>query len=270
MPGLPFPVIDPVAFPLGPLPIRWYGLAYVAGILLGWWLALRLIARPALFGGNVPPSRRDFDDFILWVAVGIILGGRIGFVVFYNPLHYLENPLEIPQVWQGGMAFHGGAAGLALAAYLFARVRKLSFLTLMDIVAAVAPIGIFFGRIANFINDELWGRVTTVPWAVAFPRGGYLPRHPSQLYEAVLEGIVLLAVLMWLVYRRRAFATPGLATGVFVAGYGAARFIVEFFREPDVQLGYLAGGLTMGQFLSAPMVAVGIAVIVWARRRVLA
>lgn len=265
--ALTFPVVDPVALPLGPISIRWYALAYVAGILIGWWLAARLVTREALFGAARPPTRRDLDDLILWIALGIVLGGRIVFVLFYNLPYYIENPIEIPQVWHGGMAFHGGAAGIALAAYLFARTRSLSFLTLMDVVAAVAPVGIFFGRIANFVNDELWGRVTDVPWAVLFPRGGYLPRHPSQLYEAVLEGLVLFLVLMWLVHRRRALATPGLVTGVFVLGYGIARFIVEFFREPDPQLGYLAFGLTMGQILSAPMILAGLALVVWARRR---
>jgi phosphatidylglycerol:prolipoprotein diacylglycerol transferase len=268
MTALPFPVIDPVALQLGPILIRWYALAYVAGIVIGWWLARRLLLQEALFGTRQPPSLRDLDDLIFWIAIGIVLGGRLAFVLFYNLPYYLENPIEIPQVWRGGMAFHGGAAGLALATYLFARARGFSFLTMMDVVAAVAPIGIFFGRIANFVNDELWGRVTDVPWAVAFPRGGFLPRHPSQLYEAALEGVVLFAVLMWLVHRRRALAAPGVVSGVFVAGYGLARFVVEFYREPDAQLGYLAFGLTMGQYLSLPMILAGLLIVLWVKRRV--
>jgi phosphatidylglycerol:prolipoprotein diacylglycerol transferase len=265
--AIPFPAFDPVAIELGPLVIRWYALAYVAGILLGWRLALRIAGRPELFGAARPPSQRDLDDMVLWAALGIIIGGRIGFVLFYNLGHYVENPLEIPQVWKGGMAFHGGAAGMIVAAWLFARSRGLSFLSLIDVIAAVAPIGLFFGRVANFINGELWGRVTDVPWAVIFPFAGPLGRHPSQLYQAGLEGLALFALLLWLVYARRALATPGVVGGAFLAGYGAARFVGEFFREPDAQLGYLVGGLTMGQLLSLPMIAVGLAAIVIVRRR---
>jgi len=265
--ALPFPAIDPVLIEIGPFAVRWYALAYVAGLLIGWWLAGRLVSRPALFAPHTPPSRADMDDMLLWAALGVVLGGRIGFVLFYNLDHYLANPLEIPQVWRGGMAFHGGAAGLMVAAYVYARVKGLSFLTLMDVLSTVAPIGIFFGRIANFINGELFGRVTEVWWAVQFPRGGFLPRHPSQLYEAVAEGILLFALLIWLVLARGVYRTPGVATGVFVAGYGIGRFVCEFWREPDPQLGFLIGGLTMGQLLSAPMIAAGALLVAWAARR---
>lgn len=265
--ALPFPAIDPVLIELGPFPVRWYALAYLAGLLLGWWLAQRLIARNDLFAASGPPKLAQLDDFLLWAAIGIVCGGRLGFVLFYNLGYYLENPLEIIQPWRGGMSFHGGAAGLMVATYLFARRQALPFLTLMDVVTAVAPVGLFFGRIANFINGELYGRVSDVPWAILFPRGGYLPRHPSQLYEAALEGLVLFIVLMVLVFRVRALRWPGVIAGVFLAGYGVARSIVEFFREPDAQLGYLAGGLTMGQILSLPMILCGVIIVIWAARR---
>lgn len=266
--ALPFPAFNPTLWEYGPFAIRWYALAYIAGLVIGWWLAIRLCERPRLFEPRTPPSRSDVDDMLLWAAIGIVLGGRLGFVLFYDLDNYVAHPLDIPQIWKGGMSFHGGAAGMAIATWLYTRARKISFLTLMDVLISVAPIGLFFGRLGNFINGELYGRVSDVPWAVLFPRGGYLPRHPSQLYEAGLEGILLFTLLMVLVARFRAFATPGLISGVFLAGYGVARFIVEFFREPDAQLGYLIGGLTMGQLLSAPMILAGIGVIVWARRRV--
>jgi len=265
--ALPFPAIDPVLIELGPFPVRWYALAYLAGLLLGWRLAQRLIARNDLFAASGPPKLAQLDDFLLWAAIGIVCGGRLGFVLFYNLDYYLENPLEIIQPWRGGMSFHGGAAGLMVATYLFARRQALPFLTLMDVVTAVAPVGLFFGRIANFINGELYGRVSDVPWAILFPRGGFLPRHPSQLYEAGLEGLVLFIVLMVLVFRVRALRWPGVIAGVFLAGYGVARSIVEFYREPDAQLGYLAGGLTMGQVLSLPMILCGVIIVIWAARR---
>ena len=265
--ALPFPAIDPVLIELGPFPVRWYALAYLAGLLLGWWLAQRLIARNDLFAASGPPKLAQLDDFLLWAAIGIVCGGRLGFVLFYILDYYLENPLEIIQPWRGGMSFHGGAAGLMVATYLFARRQALPFLTLMDVVTAVAPVGLFFGRIANFINGELYGRVSDVPWAILFPRGGFLPRHPSQLYEAGLEGLVLFIVLMVLVFRVRALRWPGVIAGVFLAGYGVARSIVEFYREPDAQLGYLAGGLTMGQVLSLPMILCGVIIVIWAARR---
>lgn len=265
--ALTYPVIDPVAIQIGPLGIRWYALAYIAGILIGWWYVRRLVECNRLWGGLARPTAVELDDFVLWATVGIVLGGRIGYVLFYNPMHYLSNPSEIPKLWMGGMAFHGGFLGVAVATALFTRRRSFSMLTLFDLVAAQAPIGLFFGRIANFINGELWGRAGDVPWAMVFPHGGPEARHPSQLYEAGLEGILLLAILAHLVFRTGVMRRPGVLAGLFVTGYGLARFIVEYFREPDVQLGYLAGGFTMGQFLSLPMVFGGVALAVWAWRR---
>lgn len=264
--ALPFPVIDPVALELGPVVIRWYALAYVVGILLGWWLARRYVANAGLWGAVNRPTEAEIDDFILWVTLGIILGGRLGFVIFYNPAFYAANPVEIFKVWNGGMSFHGGLIGATLAILLFARGKAFSAWSLFDIVAAVAPIGIFFGRVANFVNAELWGRVTDVSWAMVFPGTDGLPRHPSQLYQAALEGVGLFVLATILVWVFRKFKSPGFITGAFVVGYGIARFVVEFAREPDAQLGYLIGGLTMGQLLSLPMVALGIGIILWARR----
>ncbi|OLP57182.1 prolipoprotein diacylglyceryl transferase [Rhizobium rhizosphaerae] len=265
---LPFPQIDPVIVAIGPLKIHWYGLAYVAGILVGWRYARMLLATPRLWRRDTPPASLEaIDDFILWVAAGIVLGGRIGYVLFYDFAAVVENPLRALQIWNGGMSFHGGLLGTTLAMVLFARKRAIPMWSLFDIVAAVVPIGLFFGRLGNFINGELWGRITDVPWAMVFPTGGPFARHPSQLYEAGLEGIVLFIVLAVLIYRGRALKTPGLIAGVFVTGYGLARIVVENFREPDAQLGYLLGGwLTMGMLLSLPMVAAGLWAI-WRARR---
>ena len=265
--ALPFPAIDPVIFEVGPFALRWYALAYIAGIVLGWLYAARLAQEARLWPGAAPVSRAALDDFVTWATLGIVLGGRIGYVLFYNPAYYLENPLEVFAVWQGGMAFHGGFVGIAVAMLLFARANKIPFLSLTDLVAAAAPVGLFFGRLANFINEELYGRPTDVPWAVVFPSAGPEPRHPSQLYEAALEGLVLFLVLRVLTHRLGALGRPGLVTGTFMAGYGIARFTVEFFRMPDEQLGYLAGGLTMGQYLSLPMILVGLATAAYARRQ---
>ena len=264
---LPFPAIDPVAIQIGSFGIRWYALAYVAGILIGWWYVRRLVSIDRLWGGLARPSALDLDDFVLWATLGIVLGGRIGYVLFYNFDHYLAHPAEIPQLWTGGMAFHGGFLGVVVAMGLFTRKRPFSLLTLFDVIAAQTPIGLFFGRLANFVNGELWGRAADVPWAMVFPHGGPMARHPSQLYEAALEGVVLFAILAHLVFRTRILQRPGVLAGLFAAGYGAARFIVEFFREPDVQVGYLAGGITMGQLLSLPMVFAGLALATWAWRR---
>ncbi|WAC25671.1 prolipoprotein diacylglyceryl transferase [Ancylobacter sp. SL191] len=264
---LPFPNIDPVLIELGPFAIRWYALAYVAGLLIGWWMAKRLCERPALWGGRAPIAPEAFDDAVVWIAFGVILGGRIGYVLFYNLTYYIENPLQALTVWHGGMAFHGGFLGSILAMYLFCRKRGLAFMSMLDIAAAVVPIGLFFGRLANFINGELWGRPTDVPWAFVFPHGGPEPRHPSQLYEAGLEGLAIFIVLQ-LAIRAGALTRPGTIAGSFVFLYGCARIFVEFFREPDPQLGYLAGGwLTMGMLLSLPMLAAGLALIARARRR---
>ncbi len=256
--ALPFPAIDPVLVSFGPFVIRWYALAYIAGLLIGWWLVARKADQPPVPGMAWALTRVRVDDFLLWATLGVILGGRIGYVVFYQPAYYLAHPLDIFAVWQGGMSFHGGLAGVVTAIVLFCRAKSIAIFALGDLIALAAPIGLFFGRIANFINGELFGRAADVPWAVVFPRGGPAPRHPSQLYEAALEGLVLFAVLAALAHFAHARARPGLLTGAFFAGYGSARIIVEFFREPDVQIGYLAFGTTMGQWLSLPLIAIGV------------
>ncbi len=263
-----FPVFDPVAISIGPIAIRWYALAYIGGIVLGWIYARSLVKKERLWGGPVPITLVQLDDFILWVTIGIILGGRTGYVLFYNPTYFLQHPAEIFQLWNGGMSFHGGFLGCVAAVMVFARKNDISILSLGDITTAVAPIGILLGRIANFINSELWGRTadSSVPWAMVFPNGGPLPRHPSQLYEAGLEGILLFLVLAVMI-RMGALKRPGLILGSFIAIYGLARITGEFFREPDPQLGFLWGGLTMGMLLSVPMIIAGAILIVMARRR---
>jgi phosphatidylglycerol:prolipoprotein diacylglycerol transferase len=266
VPVIPFPAIDPVLISIGPFAVRWYALAYIVGIISGWFYARAIIASPRLWGGPAPLSVTDFDDFIIWITLGIILGGRIGYVLFYNFPHFATNPIEIVELWNGGMSFHGGVIGCVLAIVLFALHRGVPMLLLGDVTAAVAPIGLFLGRIANFINGELWGRATDVPWAMVFPHAGLLPRHPSQLYEAALEGVVLFIVVGLLV-RAGALKRPGVITGVFAIGYGIARIACEFFREPDVQLGFLWGGLTMGMLLCIPLVIAGIALLVVALQR---
>jgi phosphatidylglycerol---prolipoprotein diacylglyceryl transferase len=261
LPVIPFPAINPVLISIGPFSVRWYALAYIVGIIAGWFYARAIISSERLWNGPAPFTVIDFDDFVIWITLGIILGGRIGYVLFYNLPHFAENPIEILQLWNGGMSFHGGVLGCIVAIVLFAIRRRIPVLSLGDVTAAVAPIGLFLGRIANFINGELWGRPTNVPWAVVFPHGGPIPRHPSQLYEATLEGVVLFIVLAVLV-RFGALKRPGVVTGVFAIGYGVARIICEFFREPDVQLGFLWGGLTMGMLLCIPLILAGIAVLV--------
>ena len=266
--ALPFPAIDPVAIAIGPLAIRWYALAYVVGLLGGWYYARRLAANPSLWGDLRRPTLADIDDLIVWVALGVVLGGRIGYVLFYNFDVYLAQPSEMFAVWRGGMSFHGGFLGSILAILLFARRRNLSGLAMLDLAAVVVPIGLFFGRIANFVNGELWGRpAPDFPYAFVFPNGGQVPRHPSQLYEAFGEGLVLF-VLLALAVRRFGFRRPGLLGGMFVLGYAVARIVCEFFREPDAQLGYLFGGVTMGMLLSLPMALVGAVAIVLAARGV--
>lgn len=258
-----YPSIDPVAFQIGPLAIRWYALAYLAGLAVGWRMMLLQVRLP----GAVQMTREQVDDFLVWAIVGVILGGRLGYVLFYDPLQFLRDPLQIGQLWQGGMSFHGGLAGVAGAVAWYAWRRGLPFLALADVVASVAPVGLFFGRVANFVNAELWGRPSDVPWAMVFPGGGPEPRHPSQLYEAALEGIVLLVAVQvlyrWEPTRRR----PGTVTAAFFLGYGAARIAVEGFRAPDAHIGLLAGGSTMGQWLTVPMVLVGAMLLVRAWRR---
>jgi phosphatidylglycerol:prolipoprotein diacylglycerol transferase len=260
--AIAFPAIDPIALQVGPLAIRWYSLAYVVGIVAGWRFILRLAAR-----SPAGVERAMIDDFVLWATLGVILGGRLGFVLFYRPDFYFANPMEIPALWRGGMSFHGGLLGMVASVFLFARRRGVSALAFADLVCAAAPIGLFFGRIANFINGELYGRASDAPWAMVFPRGGPDPRHPSQLYEATLEGLVLFIVLAVLVYRFRALEKPGLVAGAFFLGYGIARFTVEFVREPDSYLGFLYAGATMGQLLSLPLIAAGAWLIHYAARR---
>ncbi len=265
MSGLPFPDIDPVAIEIGPLQIRWYALAYLAGLLLGWWLARRIVRRP---GWRI--TAEQLDDLLFYATLGIIIGGRLGYVIFYNPGYYLRNPVEILFLWEGGMSFHGGLVGVLVAVWWCARKHRLSLFEVGDVVAAVAPIGLLLGRIANFINGELWGRPTDLPWAVVFPHAGPEPRHPSQLYEAALEGLLLLLVLQYLAHRPRSRIGEGTLAGVFLLGYGLARIFVEFFREPDPQLGFLFGVITMGQLLSIPLVLAGIWLLLRARQRPLA
>jgi phosphatidylglycerol---prolipoprotein diacylglyceryl transferase len=263
---LPFPQFDPIAVSIGPFAIRWYALAYIVGIVLGWIYARKILRTERFWGGPAPITVAQFDDYVLWVTLGIILGGRTGYVLFYNLPHFIAHPLEMFQLWQGGMSFHGGFLGCVVAVLLFGWRNKIPVLSLGDVTSAAGTIGLLLGRLANFINGELWGRVTDVPWAFVFPTGGPLPRHPSQLYEAALEGVLLFAVLTLMV-RRGALRRPGLIIGTFAIGYGLARIFSEFFREPDPQLGFLWGGLTMGMLLSLPMIAAGIAFVLWALRR---
>ena len=293
--AIPFPDISPVIFAIElgglTLALRWYALAYVAGFLIAWATVAALMKRPALWpGGQAPMAPGLVEGLLTWVIVGVILGGRLGFVLFYHPGHYLQHPLEALAIWQGGMAFHGGLIGAAAAAYVFARRHAIPALSLADAMALAAPAGILLGRLANFINAELWGRPTTLPWGVIFPGPAAqdcpvafigpegCARHPTQLYEAGLEGLVLGLVLLWLVARRGALLRPGLSLGVFLAGYGLARLTVEIWREADAQfvtpdnpLGHVLrlgeAGLQMGQILSLPMIALGLGLVLWARRR---
>ncbi len=263
-----FPVFDPVAFAIGPFVVRWYALAYIGGIVLGWIYARALLKNEKLWGGPVPITLAQMDDFVLWVTIGIIVGGRTGYVLFYNPVFFVQHPTEILELWKGGMSFHGGFLGCVVAVIVFSRRNGLPILSLGDIVTAVGPIGLFLGRLANFINSELWGRPadSSVPWAMVFPNGGPVPRHPSQLYEAALEGVVLFTILAVMI-RMGALKRRGLILGSFIAIYGIARIIGEFFREPDPQLGFLWGGLTMGMLLSVPMIIAGAVIMVVAWRR---
>lgn len=289
---LNFPDLSPELFSISAFGIefalRWYALAYIAGILIAWRMAVMAVRRPALWPDQSPPLRPDqLEDLITWIILGVIIGGRLGFVLFYQPEYYLSHPLEILKVWQGGMSFHGGLLGVVIASLVFARRHSAPLLSLADLIAHTVPPGLLLGRLANFVNAELWGRPSELPWAVIFPgaaaqdcanvAAGLCARHPSQLYEAALEGVLLGLLLLWLVYRHGAFHWPGRIMGVFLAGYGASRFIVEFFRQPDAQfvsagnplgLAWHVGGygLTMGQILSVPMIAVGLWFALRARR----
>ncbi|MCF3931869.1 prolipoprotein diacylglyceryl transferase [Acuticoccus sp. M5D2P5] len=263
---LTFPTFDPVAISLGPVAIRWYALAYIAGILIGWMLARRIVSRPSLWGARPHPTVRDIDDLVTWVTVGVVIGGRLGFVLVYNPAYYLAHPGEALMLWQGGMSFHGGLTGVVVAVLLFSRVRHISPVAVLDVLSGVVPVGLFFGRIANFINGELWGRPSDAPWAMVFPGAGPEPRHPSQLYQALLEGLVLYIVIA-IAIRMGALRRPGLALGLFGGGYGIVRIIGEFFRMPDAQIGFLWGHVTMGMILSLPMVLIGAVIVAIALMR---
>ena len=276
LPAIPFAAIDPVLIEIGPLAIRWYALAYIAGILLAWFYVRKMVSNSKLWVGISRPTISDVDDFVIWATVGIIIGGRLGYVLFYNPLFYLSHPLEIAQIWKGGMSFHGGSAGILVAILWFAKRRNLNPWQFFDMLGAAAPIGLFFGRIANFINSELWGRLTDVPWGfiVGDSRldsllnpGQLVARHPSQLYEAFLEGLVLFLILFWLIFSKKKLSQPGFVGSAFIAGYGIFRIFCEFFREPDAQLGFLLPGTTMGMLLSIPMVIIGIYGMYWFTKR---
>lgn len=285
---IPFPNIDPVLIPIyGPIAIRWYALSYVAGLLLGWWYVLLLLKRPSLWAGSPfmgkPPATADqIGDLFVWITLGVIIGGRLGFVILYGvfycglagegapacfglPGAYLTDPLKIVAAWEGGMSFHGGLAGVVLALFLFCRSRKLDLAAVGDLIAAAVPIGLFFGRIANFINGELWGKITDVPWAMVFPNATPpgIPRHPSQLYEALLEGVVLFLILRVAMLRFEIHRKPGLVTAAFLTGYGLFRFLVEFFRDSESKLW---GWFSMGQALSLPMWAAAAFFLWWALR----
>ena len=253
------PNIDPIAFSIGPLAVRWYGLMYLAGFAAAWWLGLRRIAK-----GMAPVTRAQFDDLLFLAVLGVILGGRLGYVLFYKPGYYAAHPLEIFAVWQGGMSFHGGLLGVMGAMALAARRHRVDYLRLMDFVAPLCPLGLAAGRMGNFINGELWGRVTDVPWGMVFRGAGDAPRHPSQLYQFALEGVTLFVILYWFSSKPR---PRGLVSALFLIGYGVLRFIAEFAREPDAFLGYLALGMTMGQWLCVPMIALGIWLWAWSVRR---
>ena len=261
--ALDFPAIDPVVFAVGPLVVRWYALAYLAGFLLGWKYISYLISKHT---EHPKPDKLAIEDFVPWAVLGVILGGRVGYTLFYKSAYYLANPAEIFYVWQGGMSFHGGALGVILAMILFARFKKVPFLRLADLVCCAVPIGLFFGRLANFINGELYGRASDVPWAVKFPMGDFVARHPSQIYEALSEGLVLFLVLFLLQKREAVRSRCGLLSAVFLIGYGLARIGVEFFREPDAHLGFIFGGVSMGQVLSLPMIVFALGLIVYVVR----
>jgi phosphatidylglycerol:prolipoprotein diacylglycerol transferase len=252
------PDFDPVAVSIGPLAVRWYGLMYLVGFAGGFWLGRRRIVR-----GLAPVTRAQLDDLLFLIVLGVILGGRLGYVLFYKPGYYAAHPLEIFAIWQGGMSFHGGLLGVMLAMGFAAWRHRIDWLRLMDFVAPLVPLGIAAGRLGNFINGELWGRATDLPWGMVFRHAGPQPRHPSQLYEFALEGLALLAILWWFSSKPR---PRGQVSALFLIGYGGFRFVVEFAREPDAFLGFLAAGLTMGQWLCLPMIAAGVALYAWARR----
>lgn len=260
-----FPDIDPIALNLGFFQIRWYALAYLTGFLGGWFYAVRLTR---LYTNDIRPHAEDIENLVTWVVLGVIFGGRFGYVLFYNIGYFLEHPMEVFYLWQGGMSFHGGMLGVLIALVGYTKYHNISLLRTGDIICSVVPIGLFCGRLSNFVNAELFGRTTDVPWGVIFPNGGPLPRHPSQLYEAFFEGGVLLILLGVLMYKTRLRETPGVIAGIFFIGYGLARFGIEFVREPDAHLGFIFSFLSMGQILSIPMIIFGSGLIFYARRYV--
>jgi phosphatidylglycerol:prolipoprotein diacylglycerol transferase len=266
--ALEFPAIDPVLISIGPFDIRWYALAYLAGFLLGWRYAMALAGR--LSGGvkGASVTKAQIDDFLPWAIVGVIIGGRLGYALIYQPGYYLANPLEMAKVWKGGMSFHGGLSGVLVSMMIYAWRHKLSFLRLSDIICCAAPIGLFFGRIANFINGELYGRESDVPWAMVFPTAAMageenLPRHPSQLYQALLEGLLLFCALYALTFVKLFRTHAGFLSACFISGYGIARFTAEFFRSPDGHIGLMWGGMSMGQWLCVPMIISGLLLAIY-------
>ncbi len=265
---MPFPPLDPVLFSLGPFELRWYALAYIAGLLFAAWYMKRLVVNQTLWGTRQPTmTPLQIDDFFVWTVLGVVLGGRLGYVLFYNPLQYLAHPGEIVKMWDGGMSFHGSFLGCVVAAWIYGRKIGAGLDAMLDLGAASVPVGLGLGRIANFINQELWGRASDMPWAVIFPDDPrHLPRHPSQIYEALLEGFILFLAVRLATHRFGALKYPGRASGIFALGYGLSRIFVEFFREPDSQLGYFAGFLTMGMMLSLPLIAVGLWLLARSRR----
>lgn len=265
---LTFPNIDPVLFSVGPIAVRWYALAYIAGLLFAQWYMKRLVKTQNLWAGTQPAmTPQQIDEFFIWMLLGVVLGGRLGFMLFYNPLHYLSHPTEIFRLWDGGMSFHGGFLGVVVACFFYGRSIGTSLDRMLDLGAASAPVGLGLGRLANFINGELYGRATDVPWAFIFPSDPLkLPRHPSQIYEAALEGMLLFIAVRIATHRFRVLAHPGRASGIFALGYGLSRIVVELFREPDEQIGYFAGIMTMGMILSLPLVAIGIWLLMRSRR----
>lgn len=262
MVGLEYPDISPIIFSLGPIAIRWYSMAYLVGIISAWILIKRNVKR-----NNIPLTKENIEDLVFDVTLGIILGGRLGYVVFYGTSMFWENPLQILAIWNGGMSFHGGIIGVILALWYFSHQVNMPFLKVTDLVVLYVPIGIFLGRLANFINDELWGRVTDVAWAVRFPNGGYLPRHPSQLYEALTEGMLMFVILNVLWNFKWVRERTGFVSGMFACLYALLRISMEQFREPDIQLGYFFNVLTMGQMLSMPFLLVGVWVMYRAVKR---
>ncbi|WP_404402752.1 prolipoprotein diacylglyceryl transferase [Pelagibacterium halotolerans] len=266
---MPFPQIDPVAFAIGPFAIRWYALAYLAGIFLGVGYGMLILRRKSLWANNTPPmTPEELFDFAFWIVIGIVVGGRIGYVLFYNPVYFAQNPLEAFAIWDGGMSFHGGLLGLVTAMSVYLYIKKANILSGLDLLACCSTIGLFLGRVANFINGELYGSTTTMPWGIVFPGAGDLPRHPSQLYEGLLEGLVLFLVIRYFTHVKLVLRRPGTAAGIFGIGYALSRIFAEFFRLPDAHIGYLAfGWLTMGMVLTLPVLLAGIALIVWAQTR---